>query len=218
MPDVSKNIDRLKKSIPPNVCLIAVSKTKPIALIQDAYQGGQLDFGENKVQELVSKYEALPKDIRWHLIGHLQTNKVKYIIPFVYLIHSVDSIKLLNEIETRAKKINRKIQVLLQIFISEDETKFGFSFDELKAELKNGTFKKFQNIEFRGLMGMATLTDQEQKISAEFNALHQFFKEIKPQFNASFDTLSMGMSSDYLLAIQAGSNMIRVGSTIFGDR
>jgi pyridoxal phosphate enzyme (YggS family) len=212
---VADNIAALRKQLPERVILIAVSKTRPVPEIQEAYNAGQRDFGENRVQELLPKYEALPKDIRWHLIGHLQSNKVKYIAPFVHLIHSVDSEKLLQEIDRQAEKCNRIISVLLQIFIAREETKFGFSFDEA-AELLSRK-DRFPHVKIAGLMGMATNTDDGEAVRKEFRSLHDFFAEHITQLTAPA-ILSMGMSSDWTIAIEEGANMIRVGSSIFGSR
>jgi hypothetical protein len=201
--------------------LIAVSKTKPAEDILLLYNNGQRIFGENKVQELAEKYEALPKDIEWHLIGHLQTNKVKYIAPFVSLIHSVDSLKLLEEINKQAAKNNRVIDCLLQIFIADEDTKFGLSAQEASALLQSPQFAEFKNIRICGLMGMATNTTDESKIAAEFAGLKQLFTKLKSEFfagNDSFKEISMGMSSDYQLALQNGATLIRVGSILFGHR
>lgn len=201
--------------------LIAVSKTKPVEDILEVYNAGQRLFGENKVQEMVSKHKALPKDIQWHLIGHLQTNKVKQIAPFVSMIHSVDSLKLLQEINKQAEKNNRIIDCLLQIFIADEETKFGLSEEELLALLSSVQYSALKNIRICGLMGMATNTDDESKIGNEFSQLKNLFDEVKQKyFNAerSFNELSMGMSSDYTIALQHGATFIRVGSMIFGER
>ena len=204
-----------------NVRLIAVSKTKPNEAILDAYQAGQRAFGENIVQELVSKQEALPKDIEWHLIGHLQSNKVKYIAPFVAMIHSVDSLKLLTEIDKQAKKHNRIIDCLLQIHIASEDTKFGLDHVELIEVLRSDAFHKLSNVRIRGLMGIATNTSNPKEIKEEFRELKSLFDGIKVSFfknDDGFDTLSMGMSSDYKIAIEQGSTMVRLGSTIFGNR
>jgi pyridoxal phosphate enzyme (YggS family) len=216
---VAKNISELKLKLPEAVTLIAVSKTKSNEQILEAYNAGQRDFGENRVQEIVPKYEALPKDIRWHLIGHLQTNKVKYIAPFVHLIHSVDSESLLAEINKQAAKNNRIIPVLLQIFIAQEETKFGFSFEEAASFLNSLPEKKYPNIRIEGLMGMATNTENENQTKKEFHSLKNFFvdNQFKIQ-NSKFKILSMGMSSDWKIAVEEGSTMIRVGSSIFGER
>ncbi|MDB5029639.1 YggS family pyridoxal phosphate-dependent enzyme [Mucilaginibacter sp.] len=219
---IADNIKSLKnETIPKKVTLIAVSKTKPVADIQEAYDAGQRLFGENMVQEMVDKYEQLPKDIQWHQIGHLQTNKVKYIAPFISMIQSVDSLKLLQEINKQAEKNKRVIDCLLQIYIADEETKFGLDFDEAIELLRSDEFATFKNIRIRGLMGIATNTDKEKQLKDEFQELKTFFDGIKASFfrkEESFNVVSMGMSSDYELAIEQGSNMIRVGSTIFGGR
>jgi pyridoxal phosphate enzyme (YggS family) len=212
---VATNISDIKSKLPAGVTLIAVSKTKSNEEILEAYNAGQRDFGENRVQELIPKFEALPKDIRWHLIGHLQSNKVKYIAPFVHMIHSVDSEKLLSEVNRQAAKFNRVIHVLLQIFIAQEETKFGFSFEEAKETL--GKLVQFPNVKISGLMGMATNTENVAQVEQEFRSLQQFYIDLRTQYR-ELETLSMGMSSDWELAIQNGSNMIRVGSSIFGTR
>jgi len=201
--------------------LVAVSKTKPIEVIQEAYNAGQRIFGENQVQELMEKHAALPKDIQWHLIGHLQSNKVKYIAPFISLIHSVDSLKLLVEINKQALKNNRIIDCLLQIHIADEETKFGLDYDEVIELLRSETFTTLQNIRIIGLMGIATNTDKEKLIKEEFYELKTLFNGIKASFfrkDSYFKELSMGMSSDYKITIEQGSTMIRLGSTIFGAR
>ena len=219
---IADNIKSLKKETEANkVILLAVSKTKPASELQEAYDAGQRLFGENQVQELVEKYEQLPKDIEWHLIGHLQSNKVKYIAPFVSMIQSVDSIKLLQEINKHALKANRVIDCLLQIYIADEETKFGLGFDEAIELLRSDEFGTFKNIRIRGLMGIATNTDNEKQIKDEYYELKTFFDGIKQSYfrkDDSFNILSMGMSSDYKLAIEQGSNMVRLGSTIFGTR
>ena len=218
---IAEKIKEIISSLPKNVTLVAVSKTKPVEDIQQAYNAGQRIFGENKVQEMTSKYEVLPKDIQWHLIGHLQTNKVKYIAPYVSLIHSIDSEKLLREVNKEAKKNNRIISCLLQFHIAEEETKFGFSFDEAKELIESEAFLNFQNIQIVGIMGMASFTENEQQIRNEFQTLHDYFQVLKShyfKFNPDFKEISMGMSGDYKIAIEHGSTMIRVGSTIFGHR
>jgi len=219
---IADNIKSLKnETTPKKVTLIAVSKTKPVADIQEAYDAGQREFGENTVQEMVEKQEQLPKDIQWHQIGHLQTNKVKYIAPFISMIQSVDSLKLLHEINKQAEKNNRIIDCLLQIYIADEETKFGLGFDEAIELLRSDEFVAFKNIRIRGLMGIATNTDKEKQLKDEFQELKVFFDGIKQSFfrkENSFDVISMGMSSDYEIAIEQGSTMIRVGSTIFGGR
>ena len=212
---IAANLDLIRKQLPEHVTLIAVSKTKTNEEILEAYNAGQRDFGENRVQELVPKYEALPKDIRWHLIGHLQSNKVKYIAPFVHMIHSIDSEKLLSEVNKQAAKCNRVIPVLLQIFIAQEETKFGFSFEEAEATLKKAN--AYPNTKIAGLMGMATNTDNDSLIASEFSSLNSFFLKQKTE-NNELSVLSIGMSSDWKLAIENGSTMIRVGSSIFGTR
>jgi len=219
---IADNIKSLKKETGDiNVTLLAVSKTKPAADLQQAYDAGQRLFGENTVQELVEKQEQLPKDIEWHLIGHLQTNKVKYIAPFVSMIQSVDSLKLLQEINKHAEKNKRVIDCLLQIYIADEETKFGLGFDEAIELLRSEEYATLKNIRIRGLMGIATNTDVEKQIKDEYYELKTFFDGIKVSFfrkEESFDTLSMGMSSDYKVAIEQGSTMVRLGSTIFGGR
>jgi pyridoxal phosphate enzyme (YggS family) len=226
MSQLTNNLKEVLSTIPEkNVTLVAVSKTKPIALIQEAYDAGQRHFGENKVQELAEKAEAMPKDIHWHIIGHLQTNKVKYIAPFVYLIHSVDSIKLLKEINKQAAKNDRIINVLLQMHIAAEETKFGFDKSELMSLFKDNELSTFENVKVEGLMGMATFTDNEAQIRHEFNGLNEIYNQLtdqikssQPRKNAEMSILSMGMSGDYKIAIEEGSNMVRIGTTIFGDR
>ena len=211
--DVKANLNTILKSIPKEVTLVAVSKTRQNSAIIEAYQLGQRIFGENKVQELVQKYEELPKDIYWHMIGHLQTNKVKFIAPFISLIHGVDSVKLLKEINKRAKQNNRVIDCLLQVHIATESTKFGFDIPELNNAI-NST-NEYQNIRIVGLMGMATFTDNKQQVIQEFSSLKIVFDTVK---NEHITILSMGMSGDYQLAIEQGSNMVRVGSAIFGHR
>jgi len=219
---IADNIKTLKKETDPvKVTLIAVSKTKPVEEVQEAYDAGQRLFGENHVQELVEKYETLPKDIQWHLIGHLQSNKVKYIAPFISMIQSVDSLKLLEEINKHAEKNNRVIDCLLQVYIADEETKYGLGFDEVIELLRSEQLPPLKNIRICGLMGIATNTDNEKQIKEEFYELRTFFDGIKQSFfrkQESFSILSMGMSSDYKLAIEQGSNMIRLGSTLFGQR
>jgi pyridoxal phosphate enzyme (YggS family) len=210
---IPQNIQKIKREIPETATLVAVSKTKPNQAIQEAYDSGQRIFGENKVQELVQKYEDLPKDIEWHLIGHLQTNKVKYIALFVNMIHAVDSMKLLKEINKQARKNERVINCLLQIKIAEEESKFGLSKTETENILNSEEIKQLTNIKIAGFMGMASNSSDKSQIKEEFNSLHIFFKQ-HPQLTI----LSMGMSNDYKIAIQEGSTMIRVGSTIFGRR
>jgi pyridoxal phosphate enzyme (YggS family) len=211
----------IKKTLPPTVTLVAVSKTKPVEDILSIYQCGQKVFGENKVQELCSKFESMPKDIEWHLIGHLQTNKVKYIAPFVSLIHAVDSLKLLQEINKQAQKHNRVINCLLQIYIAKEESKFGLDFDEAISILHSPEFVALEHINIVGLMGMATNSDDQSIVKKEFTQLEKFYQELKKDntiAHCNFSILSMGMSNDYALAIDCGSNMVRIGSSIFGNR
>ncbi|MDG1723841.1 MAG: YggS family pyridoxal phosphate-dependent enzyme [Flavobacteriaceae bacterium] len=208
------NLKQIKDDVPPAVTVVAVSKTKPADVIQEAYEAGHVDFGENKVQELCQKHETLPKNIRWHMIGHLQRNKVKYIAPFVHLIHGVDSERLLNEINKQGAKNDRIIDVLLQIHIAEESTKFGFSYEEAEAVLSKA--KELENVRITGLMGMASYTDNTAQLTAEFSGLQDFYNRLKA--TNKWTTLSMGMSNDYKLAVDLGSNMIRVGSLIFGSR
>jgi len=218
---IAANIEKIKQELSQNVKLIAVSKTKPVETLMEAYHAGQKVFGENKVQELVSKYEQMPKDIEWHMIGHLQSNKVKYISTFVYLIHSVDSENLLAEINKQAAKLNKVQKVLLQISIADEETKFGFEQEELLKVIDKYLNNEFENIEIVGLMGMATFTDNQEQIATEFAGLKKLFDEIKSDYlsnQESFNQVSMGMSGDYQIAIANGSTMIRVGSSIFGGR
>jgi PLP dependent protein len=219
---IRENITKIKSDLAVlGVKLIAVSKTKSNEEIMEAYEVGQRAFGENHVQELVEKYEALPKDIQWHLIGHLQSNKVKYIAPFIHLIESVDSLKLLQEINKQALKNNRVIDCLLQVYIADEETKFGLGYDELIELLRSDEFKELQNVRIVGLMGIATNTDIERQINEEFKELAVLFTGIKQSFfrkDDYFHEISMGMSSDYKLAVENGSTMVRLGSTIFGKR
>ena len=216
---IATRIKQIKEKVPNDVTLIAVSKTKPNELIQEGMANGHLDFGENKVQELVSKYENLPKNIRWHMIGHLQRNKVKYIAPFVHMIHGVDSAKLLKEIDKQGQKNNRKINCLLQFHIASESTKFGFNLDEVVSLQNEEFFNPLQHVNICGVMGMATFTDDDEMIRKEFNNLKSCFEKLKAHFNPNdFKIISMGMSGDYPIAIECGSNMIRVGSAIFGER
>lgn len=211
----------LRAEIPADVQLIAVSKTKPVSMIRELYDAGQRAFGENKVQELVDKFEQLPKDIQWHLIGHLQTNKVKYIAPFVYMIHAVDSLRLLQEINKQAAKNKRVIPCLLQFHIASEETKFGMDFSEVEELLQSREFVELQNVQIAGVMGMATFTDDTDRIRDEFQNLVNYFHIIKShyfKFNPEFRQISMGMSGDFRIAIEEGSTMVRVGSSLFGER
>jgi len=214
---IADNITKLRSEIPLNVTLVAVSKTHPVETVLEAYHAGCKFLGENKVQEMLDKYEQLPKDIEWHLIGHLQSNKVKYIAPFVHLIHSVDSLKLLQEINKQAIKNNRFINCLLQIYIAKEETKFGLDFNEAERLLNSPEQKQLSNVRIIGLMGMASNTGNEAQIRNEFHFLKLFFERLKTQ-DPGLKILSMGMTSDYRIAIEEGSNMIRLGSAIFGKR
>ena len=220
--DISDNLQNYRKALDKyHAKLIAVSKTKPIADLLQAYDAGQRDFGENKVQELVSKAEALPKDIRWHMIGHLQRNKVKYIAPFIYLIHAVDSERLLKEINKEAAKNNRTINCLMQVHIAKEETKFGFSEDELITFLQSNVFRELSNIKVTGLMGMATNTSDQELVRDEFRGLKSLANKIENIITSdkvSMSELSMGMSADYNIALEEGSTMVRIGSAIFGVR
>jgi PLP dependent protein len=212
------NLAQVKALLPKGVTLVAVSKTHAPDKILEAYQAGQRIFGENRVQELVPKYEALPKDIEWHLIGHLQSNKVKYVAPFVSLIHSVDSEKLLAEINKQALKCERVIDVLLQVFVANEETKFGFLPSEVKSLYASPHLAGYTHVRIRGLMAMATNTENESQISDEFAQVAALFNELQTIAGTQFNVLSMGMSSDWKIAVQQGSNMVRIGSTIFGNR
>jgi len=218
---VAENIKHfLENEIPSNVKLIAVSKTKPAETILEAYQSGYKIFGENKVQELVDKYEKLPKDIEWHMIGHMQSNKVKYIAPFVHLIHGVDSYKLLQVINKEGKKNKRVIDCLLQFHIAKEETKFGLDLIEAQEFLESDEFKSLQNINIVGVMGMATFTENEAAIRSEFKELVYIFNQLKSNYflNSDFKEISMGMSGDYKIAIEEGATMVRIGSLLFGAR
>jgi pyridoxal phosphate enzyme (YggS family) len=211
----------IKATIPEKVTLVAVSKTKPANLIQDLYDIDQRIFGENRVQELEEKHQALPKDIQWHLIGHLQRNKVKYIAPFVAMIHSIDSERLLDEVNLQAKKNNRKIKVLLQFYIAQEETKFGFDVEEIKELFTRRSPETFDSIEFCGVMGMASFSDDKIQVRSEFQNLKLIFHQLKSTYfsnSSSFSEISMGMSGDYLMAIEEGSTMVRVGSSLFSTR
>jgi pyridoxal phosphate enzyme (YggS family) len=219
--EIAKNLARLRKEIPSDVKIIAVSKTMSVSAIQEAYDNGQRDFGENKVQEMSEKQRLLPGDIAWHLIGHLQTNKAKQIIPFVHLIHSVDSLKLLSVINSEAAKAGRSVNCLLQIFIASEETKFGLTRDEAKILLSSEEYSTFRNVHITGLMGMATYTENRDMIRREFQGLAAIFSEFRTTFfkqDPAFRELSMGMSGDYSIAVEAGSTMVRIGSLIFGER
>lgn len=214
---IKNKLQNIKLNLPKNITLVAVSKTKPIELLNQAYDQGQRIFGENKVQEMVDKFEKMPEDIKWHMIGHLQTNKVKYIASFVSLIHGVDSLKLLREINKQATKHNRIIDCLIQIKIATEDTKFGMSLNDLQLLLKSDEFKTLDNIRIKGLMGMASFTTDKHQIESEFKYLKSIFDQIKKKYS-DIEILSMGMSNDYKLAIKYGSNMVRIGSHIFGSR
>lgn len=221
MPSIAQNIAHVRKSIPQGVDLVCVSKFHSQDAILQAYEAGERLFSESRAQELVQKYDALPKDIAWHFIGHLQRNKVRQIVPFVALIHSVDSVELLSEINRCAEKSGRKVSVLLQVHIAQEEQKFGFAPDELRQFLADFSEEEFPFVSICGLMGMATFTDDEEQIKREFSTLATLFSEVKSLYfsaNEAFATLSMGMSEDFPLAIEAGSTMVRVGSAIFGER
>ena len=213
---IQENLKTIEATIPAHVTLVAVSKTKPVEDLQEAYAAGMRDFGENKIQEMCDKYEVLPKDIRWHMIGHVQTNKVKYMAPFVHLIHGVDSLKLLKEIHKQAEKNNRVIDVLLQQFIADEETKFGLDKEEIQHIMQE-EIQHLPNVRVVGLMGMATFTDDEKQIRNEFKTLKSNFDSLKNNFY-NLTVLSMGMSGDYQVAIEEGSTMVRIGSSIFGHR
>lgn len=214
---IKDNLLQIKSKIPTNVTLVAVSKTKPVSDLMEAYNAGQRVFGENKIQEMTEKWEEMPKDIQWHMIGHVQTNKVKYMAEYVSLIHGVDSLKLLQEINKQAAKHNRVIDCLLQMYIAEEESKFGLDENELIEILQSNEFKSLQNIKVIGLMGMATFTEDQTQIKKEFQHLKSIFDKLTIH-NSQFTILSMGMSGDYQLAIECGSTMVRIGSSIFGGR
>ena len=218
---IATNIEKINLSLPANVKLVAVSKFHPLESLLEAYNAGQHIFGESRMQELDAKQKASPNDIEWHFIGHLQTNKVKTIVPYVHTIHSVDSWKILTEIEKQASAIGKKVNCLLEIFIAEEDTKFGLSFDECRNLLEENNWQNFKSAQITGLMGMATYTNNTEQIRREFRSLKLFFNEIKDKYfnkNDYFSEISMGMSHDYAIAIEEGSTMIRVGSSIFGDR
>ncbi|MBQ5371348.1 MAG: YggS family pyridoxal phosphate-dependent enzyme [Rikenellaceae bacterium] len=208
----------MRAALPEGVTLVAVSKTHPIEAIVEAYEAGQRVFGESRPQELRAKYEALPHDIEWHMIGHLQTNKIKYIAPFVAMIHSVDSERLAEAIQVQAAKCNRTIDVLLEIHVAEEESKSGWAIEDLRAAVASGLFERLPNVRVRGVMGIATNTDDMERIVSDFVQLRIYKEELAAHFGEQFDTLSMGMSDDYPTAIAAGSTMVRIGSTIFGER
>ena len=214
---IKDNLQNIKSELPEGVTLVAVSKTKPVPELMEAYEAGQRIFGENKIQEMAEKQSQMPEDIEWHMIGHVQTNKVKFMAPFVRLVHGVDSFKLLEEINKQAKKNNRIIDCLLQVHIAREETKFGFNEIELQDLLKSDTYSELKNVQVKGLMGMATFTDNQQVIKKEFTYLKSIFDNAKIT-NDQFSILSMGMSGDYKIAIECGSTMVRIGSSIFGSR
>ena len=221
MNEIARNIAAVKSNLPPHTQLVAVSKFHPVEAIREAYDAGQRIFGESRVQELVAKQTSLPDDIEWHFIGHLQTNKVKQIVPFISLIHSIDSPHLLQEVEKEAARCNRTVDCLLQIHIAAEETKYGFSFDECREYLASGAWRTLSHIRLRGVMGMATLTDDTAAVQREFAALQKFHAEIKRDFFADDDRfceISSGMSHDYKLAVACGSTLVRIGSFIFGER
>lgn len=219
MMSIEETISEIKKQIGDGVTLVAVSKTRSISDILKAYSAGQRDFGENKVQEINEKATGLPADIRWHFIGHLQSNKVKNVVPFVHLIHGVDTLKLLTEINKRAEKVNRVVDCLLQIWIADEESKFGLDEKELTDIISGNALTTLKNVNLRGLMGMATNTDDQEKIRSEFRHLNELYKKVSQKLKkADFNLLSMGMTNDYTIAIEEGSNMVRIGSLIFGER
>ncbi|MEM0543347.1 YggS family pyridoxal phosphate-dependent enzyme [Flavobacterium sp. j3] len=226
---IKENLLQIKSQLPNHVTLVAVSKTKPVEDLMEAYHAGQRIFGENKIQEMTEKWQQMPKDIEWHMIGHVQSNKVKYMVPYVKLIHGVDSLKLLKEINRQAVRWRKNVDCLLQIHIAEEETKFGLDENELEELLNSEEFKKMTNINVIGLMGMATFTDNQEQIKREFDYLKSLFNKYKSlktdtsdselaKQNCQLNTLSMGMSGDYQLAIDCGSTMVRIGSSIFGSR
>ena len=215
---ISGKIEELHASLPQGVTLVAVSKFHPVESLMEAYNAGQRVFGENRVQELLTKQEVLPKDIEWHMIGHLQTNKVRQIVPFVSMIQSVDSVRLIECINREAERIGRVVDILLEIHVAQEESKTGWEYKELVEYLHSAEFSALKNIRVRGIMGMATNTEDVAIIRADFEQLASHYNELKPLFGEEFDTLSMGMSDDYELAIDCGSTMVRIGSSIFGDR
>jgi pyridoxal phosphate enzyme (YggS family) len=217
---IATNLQTIKSTLPENVTLVAVSKTKPVSDLMEAYDAGQRIFGENKIQEMADKWEQMPKDIQWHMIGHVQTNKVKFMASFVTLIHGVDSLRLLQEINKQAQKHNRIIDCLLQMHIAEEETKFGLDEEELTSLLDSNVFQEMKNIQIVGLMGMATFTDNKNQVKKEFMHLKSIFDRLQKRKDTlqHISTLSMGMSGDYPLAIECGSTMVRIGSSIFGTR
>ena len=218
---IAQNLAEVKATLPDHVTLVAVSKTKPNEVLLEAYKAGQRYFGENKVQEMAAKAEVLPKDIQWHYIGHVQTNKIKYMAPFVHLVHGVDREKVLRELNKEAAKNNRIIDCLLQVFIAKEETKFGFDADEIKTLFSENLTETYPNLRVRGLMGMATFTDNQEQVRLDFRGLAQLYNELTTNFKSqtsNFKFLSMGMSGDYQIAIEEGSNLVRIGTAIFGSR
>lgn len=218
MSTLAHNLQRILNTLPQGVTLVAVSKTKPVQLIREAYDAGQRHFGENKAQELVSKAPQMPEDVKWHFIGHLQRNKVKQVLPHAWLIHSADSLRLLSEIDKQAVNLNSVARVLLQVHIAQEEHKFGFLPDDLRDQKTLKEISQFNHVQVCGLMGMATFTENEAQILAEFAALKALFHELKPHFTPAFTELSMGMSGDYHLALKHQSTLVRIGSSIFGER
>lgn len=215
---VAENIEYINSRLPETTKLLAISKYHPASLIKEAYDAGQRIFGESREQELTQKQAELPKDIEWHFIGHLQTNKVKYIAPYVALIHSVDSIRLMEEIDKQAKKCGRVIDCLLELHVAQEETKFGFSFDDVRQLYKDGVLAQYPNVRVRGLMGMASYTDDKLQVRREFASIYALYSEVREKYDVNVDTLSMGMSGDWKIAVEEGSTMVRIGSFIFGDR
>lgn len=218
---ISANLDAVKSLLPEGIKLVAVSKFHPKEALEEAYAAGQRIFGESRVQELDSKQETLPTDIEWHLIGHLQTNKIKTVVPYIHTIQSIDSWKVLSEIDKYASKVNRKINCLLEIYIAKEDSKYGFTFEECRLLLENESWRELNNIQITGVMGMATNTDDESQIRQEFRSLKRFFDELKQTYfkdDSCFSEISMGMSHDYKIAIEEGSTIIRVGTSIFGER
>lgn len=219
MSTIAQRLDNILATLPAGVRLVAVSKFHPAETIREAYDAGQRCFGESRAQELQAKYQQLPQDIEWHFIGHLQTNKVKYIVPFVSLIHSVDSVRLLDEIERQAERVGRVVDCLLEVHVAQEDTKYGFSLDDCREFCTAENVATYPHIRFRGIMGMASNTDDDGQVKREFAQLKQLFDEVRGSMSdASFDTLSMGMSHDYLMAVEQGSTMVRIGTTIFGER
>ena len=216
--NIKERLNRILSTLPKDVQLVAVSKFHPAERLQEAYDAGQRIFGESRPQEMVAKYDVLPKDIEWHMIGHLQTNKVKYIAPFVTMISSVDSDRLIEEIEKQAAKNNRTIDILLEVHVAQEETKSGWSEEELRAYLASGILNNMAHVRVRGVMTIASNTDDESVVRRDFETIRRIFNELKPQFGEAFDTLSIGMSDDYPIALEYGSTMVRIGTAIFGQR